>query len=234
MPRQIEQLVIDQIRRSEMASRYMQGWTPSSRGSVITISRSMGSGARIVAEKLASDLGWSLWDKEILDFMAQDARVSRKVVEEFDEKTHSEIDMVVHSLLGDQEMGGFIYIRHLIAALKYVQRLGNAVILGRGANFVIPEALNVRIDATEELRARNMVEFEGMTRDSALEKIRNSDRDREKFLSKNFGKHIAKVCIYDISICMDDFSNDSVVELIKTALKLQQKLCKVPCKAGAS
>jgi cytidylate kinase len=233
MPRQIDQLVIDQVRKSQLAGRNMAETKSANRSSIITISRSMGSGARIIAEKLAADLGWSLWDRELLDFMAKDARVSRRVVDEFDERSHSEIDMVVHSLLGDKEMGGFIYIRHLIAAVKYIQRLGNAVILGRGANFILPDALNVRIDATERLRVQNMVEFEGMTPGAAIEKIRNSDRERERFLTKTFGKQMVGCCIYDVCLCMDEFSNDSAVELIKTAYRLKQRNCRVTfCKAS--
>lgn len=221
MPRQIEQLVIQQIRQAELAGNRVSETGLPGRSIIITISRSMGSGARIIAEKLAADLGWSFWSKELLDFMGEDGNISRRVVEEFDEKAHSELETLVDSLLGDKEMGDFIYVRHLAAALKYIQRHGCAVILGRGANFILPDALRIRIDASMEKRIRNMVTFEGMTKESALEKLRRSDRDRQHFIHKTFGKREPSPCSYDLYICMDSFTNDDAVSLIKSALKMK-------------
>ena len=57
-------------------------------------------------------------------------------------------------------MSGFIYIRHLTKAVAVIAKLGNAIILGRGANFLLPEALNVRIDASDEHRIQNMMSYE--------------------------------------------------------------------------
>ena len=219
MPKYIEELVSQQVRRSEIAHQKRAESGEPCAYSVLTISRGMGSGARIIAQRLANDLGWSLWDKDLLDAVAEDAAVSRKIVEEFDEHTKSEIELFARAALGDHEAGGFIYVRHLAHAVAAISKLGNAIILGRGANFLLPHALNVRIDASEDLRIKNMMTYEDLTHDQAAEKIRQSDRDREHFVIKAFGREKVESFHYDLSIWMDEFTNDDAVEIIKVAMK---------------
>ena len=149
MPRYIEELVSQQVRRSEMARQKVVKSGATCAYPVVTISRGMGSGAQIIARKLAQDLGWSLWDKELLDAMAENADVSKRVVEAFDEHTISELELFARSALGDYEMGGFLHHKQLAKAVAAIGKLGNAIILGRGANFLLPKALNVRIDASD-------------------------------------------------------------------------------------
>jgi len=218
MPRSLEELIVQQLRKSESVREEAARAGEPCTNPVVTISRAMGSGARIVAGKLAGDLGWSLWDRELLDAMAENAHVSRKVVEAFDEKSMSEVEVLVRAFLGAYDMGGFIYLRHLARAVMAVARFGNAVILGRGANFLLPGALNVRIDASDSLRIENMMRYETLSREEAGKKIRRSDRERNRFLVTTFGRERVKRVSYDLSIRMDKFDTDGAVTVIKAAL----------------
>lgn len=219
MPRHIEQLVHEQMRRSEIARQREHLVEKPCVNSVVTISRRMGSGARIIAQKLADDLGWSLWDKELVNSMAEHGRVSQKVVQAFDEHTVSEIELFARGLFGDEQMAGFIYARHLARAVKSIARLGNAIILGRGANLILPESLRIRIDESDDLRIQNMMTFEDLTAEQARIKLRNSDRNRRQFLMSLFGREKVDSAIFDLSIWMDNFTNDEAVEIIKVAIK---------------
>ncbi|MDH7601003.1 MAG: cytidylate kinase-like family protein [Armatimonadota bacterium] len=220
MPKYIEELVSQQIRRSELArKREIDAGLPCPTP-VVTISRTMGSGARIIARKLAQDLGWSLWDRELLDAIAQDAEVSQRVVEAFDEKAVSEIELLARSALGDYESAGFLYAKHLAKAVAAVAKLGNAVILGRGANFLLPDALSIRIDASFEHRVQNMMTYENLTRQQAEAKLKASDKERQEFLVRMFGKERVERAHYDLSIWMDRFSTDDAVEIIKTTVRV--------------
>lgn len=219
MPRYVEELVSQQVRRSELARQRDIEKGKICKNSVVTISRRMGSGARIVAAKLAESLGWSLWDKELVNAITEHAHVSGKIVEAFDEKTVSEIEIFAHQVFGDAEMGGFIYAHHLAKAVKAIGELGNAIILGRGANFLLPEALNIRIDASDEHRIRNMMNYENLTHNEAQTKIHQSDHDRDHFLKSVFGRERVENAHFDLTIWMDEFSTDDAVEIIKTAIK---------------
>jgi cytidylate kinase len=225
MPRYIEELVSQQVRKSELARQRAEEKKEICPNPIITISRRMGSGARIVAGKLAADLKWSLWDRELIDAIAEHADVSRKVVESFDEHTVSEIEAYARSVLGDHEMGGFLFARHLAKAVAAIGKLGDAIILGRGANFLLPHALNVRIDASDARRIDNMMNYEKLTRDEAEQTIHASDRERSEFLYNVFGREKVDDVHYDLTIWMDEFTNDGAVDIIKTALKAK---CKAP------
>ncbi|MHB1001207.1 MAG: cytidylate kinase-like family protein [Armatimonadota bacterium] len=218
VPRHVEEMVIQQVRRSDIARERINEAGKTCMCSIITISRTMGSGARIIAGKLADDLGWSLWDRDLLESIAEDAHVSKKVAETFDEHPSSEIEMFVRSILGEYEIGGFIYTKHLTKAVTSVAKLGNAIILGRGANIILPHALNIRIDASEEHRVMNMMNYENLTREQAIVKIRSSDKDRQKFMINTFGREKIEKSYFDVSIWMDEFSNDDAVAIIKAAL----------------
>lgn len=218
MPKSIEELVVQQLRKSEIARQEATAAGQASAGRVITISRTMGSGARIVAQKLAEKLGWSLWDKELIDAIATNAQVSRKVVEAFDEKTMSDIEMLVRSILGAYEMAGFLYLKHLVRAVLSIAKVGNAIILGRGANFILPGALNIRIDASMSVRIENMMKYEGLSYEEAEKKIKKSDKERHQFLVRMFGQERVKNTPYDLTLWMDKFDTDGAVEIITSAL----------------
>lgn len=226
MAKYIEELVSQQVRKSELArQKGIDGARPCA-GFNVTISRRMGSGARVVAEKLANDLGWSLWDKELIEAMAESADVSRKLVEAFDEKTISEIEVIARHALGDKEIGGFLYARHLSRTVVAISKLGCAIILGRGANFILRNALHIRIDASNEHRINNMMRFEGLTYDQAEHKLKQSDHEREHFLVSTYGRERAMHPHYDLEISMDHFTIDDAVEIIKSAITAR-------CRAGA-
>ena len=218
MAKYIEEMVSRQVSRSESARQKAVENGQAHPGPVVTVSRRMGSGARIVVAKLAEDLGWSLWDREVLDAMADNADVSKRVVESFDEKAMSEFEVFARTVMGDYELGGFMYVRHLARAVAAIAKLGNAIILGRGANFLLPDALNIRIDAGDKRRIENMVNYENLTPKQAAEKIVASDRERWEFLVRAFGKERVETCHYDLTICTDTFSPDDAVEIIKSAI----------------
>jgi len=218
MSKFIEQIVNEQIRKSQIASQKRAENGSTCKTTIITISRTMGSGARIVAQKLATDLGMSLWGKELLDYIIQEGDVSQRVVETFDEKAVSEFEVFARAAFGDTEIGGFIYPKHLSHAIQAIAKLGNAIILGRGANFLLPDALHIRIDASFGLRVKNMITFEGLSESQAETKIRLSDRERMNYLAHAFGKDKVANAEYDITLWMDGFSNDGAAEIIKAAI----------------
>ena len=53
---------------------------------VITIGRQLGSGGRIIGEKLASKLGISFYDKELIQIASQESGLGREFFERADEK----------------------------------------------------------------------------------------------------------------------------------------------------
>ena len=217
MPKSIERLAVAQLRKSELAREHRIESGQVIVNPVITISRTMGSGGRVVARKLADDLGFSLWDKELIDAIAAASEMPKSIVEAFDEKTISEIRLLIYAVLGNYDLSGFMYLKHLTRIVAAIASVGNAVILGRGVNFLLPNALNIRMDASLERRIENMMSYEGEDRHKAEGKIRKSDRERERFLRDVFGKERVRSFNYDVSLWLDKFTAAEAVEIIKVA-----------------
>jgi hypothetical protein len=67
-------------------------------GPVITISREPGSGGSEIARKLAKDLSMDLMGGQIIQHVAESARMSRKVIESLDEKEVTLRDTLLNTL----------------------------------------------------------------------------------------------------------------------------------------
>ena len=224
MSERITDLVDAQIRRSELSHVVRDeetGPVPEERWPVVTISRQLGSGGRRVAEKLADTLEFSIWDAELVEQMAKDASVAERLVKSFDERAVSEIDVLVRHLVGEPRIGGFQYKRHLTRTILQIARLGNAIILGRGANFILPHALNVRIVGSRELRIDNMIQFEGQNRNEAMRAMDASDSARADFSRRIWGREWNDPIFYDMVIRMDEFTNDQAAQVLAEALRIR-------------
>src|ERR1700750_3402362 len=70
---------------------------------VITIDREYGSGGSAIAEKLAAQRGWKLWDQNLTCEIARLGKCQRSVVERREEKR----DSLYYRLLKSFFQGGF-------------------------------------------------------------------------------------------------------------------------------
>lgn len=190
---------------------------------VLTISRQMGAGGAEVARKLVERLGppWQIWDQQIIDAIANHADVRKEMVQSLDEHVQSEIDAVIKSLLGVGGIEAPGYRRHLAEVLLSIERAGFAIILGRGANFLLRRALNVRLKASPSVRIQRVMQHKNLSRQQAEQAIRESDKQREAFVRQVFGRDIDEEGAYDMVIYTDDLPPDGVAQIIYTALRVK-------------
>ncbi len=187
---------------------------------VITISRQIGTGGSEVAQKLVERLGppWQIWDQQIIDAIANHAEVRKEMVQSLDEQAQDEVETVVKSLLGVGVIESPSYHKHLAEVLLTIERAGFAIILGRGANFLLPRALRVRLKASMPVRVERVMKQMNLTREQAERTIRDSDRRRAAFVKQMFGRQIDEEGIYDLVIYTDDLSPEGVARIIHTAV----------------
>jgi len=188
---------------------------------LITISRQEGSGGRIIAEKLAQKLNISLWNKEILEVIADQSGwgYQAQMFEALDESAQNIIDTFVSDFLGKAAKDSYF---HLLPKAIYVIAQNSAVILGRGAHLILPEAFSVHIKASFNNRLQNMIKYENMDTEAARTKLLKKDRERENF-AREFGR---KLCIqdrpynFDLVISTNRYSIDDAVSIILHAYEL--------------
>src|SRR6185312_11038616 len=118
---------------------------------VITISRMYGSGGSEVAERVATALGWSLFDNELIDQIAARSGLSRAEVTAQDERVPSMVERLAAALsMGSPEMmppvpaGPMETTEERIVAvtrrvIEEAVQTGPAVFVGRGAQSLLAE-----------------------------------------------------------------------------------------------
>ena len=79
---------------------------------------------------------------------------------------------------------------------------GDAVIVGRGANFLIPpqDRLSVRVIAPLETRVINVAKEFGVTREEAKRRVINRENRRAAFIRQSFNADVADPKNYDLVI----------------------------------
>ncbi|MBR4749635.1 MAG: cytidylate kinase-like family protein [Abditibacteriota bacterium] len=194
---------------------------------IITISRTTGSGASIVAQRLAEDMGWTVWDRNLLLSLAKDANIQKEIFRVIDEKHLDEASSYAYSLFGDTTLGGMVYTRQLARTIWAICAANKAIIIGRGANFIVPNALHVRIDAPFGVRTENMIKFENMTREEAEKSLKVADRDRRNFLVKAFGKDKVDTFPFDLQLNMNRLTKDDASQLIRLAFAQHEAKLKI-------
>ena len=188
---------------------------------VITISREPGSGGRIVATVLAEKLGLDLFHQEIINEMAESAQVSSRILETLDEKGLSVLEEWITSLVDKRHLWPDQYLRHLMKVIGTIGKHGSAVIVGRGANFVLPPEgrIRVRIVAPLDVRVENVSSNFGVSAEDAKRRIIRTESERRAFIRKYFNADITDPINYDLVLNTGTLSIEAAANAIKNALE---------------
>ena len=194
---------------------------------VVTISREPGSGGRIVAQKLAERLGFEVFHQEVLHEMAKEARISERMLKSLDERGLSILEDWIASLVDSRHLWPDEYLHHLLHVIGTIGKLGHAVVVGRGANFILPaeRRFRVRIIAPRKLRIQHVAREFGLTEKDAERRIIKTESDRQAFVRKYFYADIADPTNYDLVVNTETFNLDHAVDVIAAAMG-----CVVECK----
>ncbi|MFH1080189.1 MAG: cytidylate kinase-like family protein [Pseudomonadota bacterium] len=190
-------------------------------GPVITISREPGSGGSEIARKLAMDLSMDLMGDQIIQHVAESARMSRKVIESLDEKEVTLRDTLLNTLFRDRHLWPDEYLQHLTKVIATIGRYGNAIIVGRGANYILPQAgtFRVRIIAPLEYRIKHVMDDRKIEKAQAEQYVVKTENDHKSFVRKYFNADVADPKQYDIIINTGSVTIEGAAKAIKVAFK---------------
>ncbi|MCF8062860.1 MAG: cytidylate kinase-like family protein [Deltaproteobacteria bacterium] len=170
--------------------------------STITVSVEAGSGGTLIAREVAERLDFDHFDKAIVEIIADSAEISEDVVRAMERQRRSGIEDFIASCIEREYIYPGTYLKHLVHIVTAIGLHGHAVIVGRGANFILPseERFAVRIIAREELRIQNISERFGISREDARARVLNRDSKRTAFVKKSFRRDIADPIHYDVVV----------------------------------
>jgi len=194
---------------------------------IITISRMMGSGGRNIAEILGRKLHCTVWNKQVLDVLADQAgaKYQARMFEALDEKTQGAIDALVADFFGSAEKHTYFY---LLPKAIYAIAQNDAVILGRASYLLLPDSFKVSIVASFETRVKNMVFYENMDEGLARRRIKQVDRQREAFVKELAKKLRVKDYnnVFDLVINTDRLDVREAASIIHYAFTLYNTMVK--------
>ena len=215
-PKSVAQLIEDHIQQWQVGGKrkYKQPIRP-----VVTLSRLPGSGGEILGRKLAENLKIGYFDNEIIEAIAKSAKVGDTIVETLDEQDRSMLSDWISALLGDQQLWPYEYLHHLSRVVGAIAAHGHAVIVGRGAGFILPPEITLRVlvVAPMEDRVRNVAEMFKVSEEEARKRVTRAESERRAFIRRYFNADMMEPNYYDIIINTQYLTIDNGVDIVKTA-----------------
>jgi cytidylate kinase len=213
----IHQLIEEQVRRWEMLKPQTREETVIP---VITLSREPGSGGKFVAKAVAERLGLTLFHQELINAMAENADTSTRVIRTLDERGISMIEDWVSAAISEHHLWPDEMSRVLMKVIGTIGRHGNAIIVGRGANFVLPpeNRFRVRIIAPLGKRIHCVAEAHGLSSKEAQKRVLRTESERRAFVRKYFHDDIGDPVNYDMILNAGTLSVESAAAAICAAV----------------
>ncbi len=176
--------------------------TEPARIPVITLGMEPGSQGCLVAERIAAQLGFDLFNRNIIKEIAKSMKTSTEVIEALEKERLSGIEDFIASLIEEKYLHNDTYKGHLVKIVGVIANHGKAVIVGRGANFILPpeKRFAVRVIAPFETRVANIARAFGAAPDAAEKRITRREARRRAFVRQTFNKDIRNPNHYDMTL----------------------------------
>lgn len=214
----IELIVDQQIRRWELERNKPEETKepPLRPGPIVTISRQRGSGGSLVAERLAELTGFSHINREIIDQISQEIGIQKRLIESLDETAKSNFQLWVDGMFRGRIVDTSDYLQSLVKIIGAISHHGKAIIVGRGANFIIGSGagFHVRIVADLGFRINSLMQRRGYAADRAKQEILENDKQRSKFIKSHFNRDIDDPTGYDLVINSTNLGIENAAGLI--------------------
>lgn len=193
-------------------------------GLCILIGRQYGSGGRAIGKKLAEQLGFAFYDKDIIQMAAGTTGYDAEYVLENEET-------MAHGLLYDLLHQVYVYPDekaprdNIFAAeseaIEKIAAKGNAVIVGRCADYILlgkENCISVFLFAPTASRVKRVMETEHLSEQQARQKIRQVDRRRADHYRYYTNQIWGMAANYHL--CIDtSLGYDAVNDMIQKAIK---------------
>ncbi|MBN2411825.1 cytidylate kinase-like family protein [candidate division KSB1 bacterium] len=222
------QVAIWEVKQKIQKRRLSSGPKSVLSKSVITISRTHGAGGDNIAAEIASLLKWQIYDRELVEYIAQTCQIRNRIVECFDERKLNQTHNWVHTLLDKQVLGMEKYFRLLHDVIVAIAEQGQAIIIGRGSNFIVEpqNSLRVMITAPMNWRVNNIAEAQNITAKEAKKVVALVDSNRYAFVDRYFHRSANDMTAYDLVLNVEHLSSTVAAKMIINNLEIKLQASK--------
>lgn len=187
----------------------------------ICLSRMVGVEDGPVVEGLGARLGWATFGREILDSMAGDDELRKRIYESMDQRDLSWWEETLRPLVLGLSVRND-YFHTLCRTVLSLARQGSCVFLGRGIDLILPRerGFRVRLVAPLSARVRRLAEESGSSLGKARDELDRVERQRAEFIRNHFGVEPDDPVRYDVTINLERIAAARAVDLILEARRL--------------
>ena len=178
---------------------------------IITVEREYGCGGGEIAQLLADELGWKLWDHLLTEEIAQHAKCPESVVEAREERNDPLYYRLFKAFLrGSYEGSQNVHKINMVDSdciMQFTRQVvmrvadsGNSVMVGRGSQHFLrdrKDVLRVFLFAPGEEKVRRLM-ARGKSESEAWDLVETVDRDRKEYIQKYFHVEWPNLPIYHI------------------------------------
>ena len=190
---------------------------------IITIGRQFGSGGHEIGRRLAKELGYEIYDKELLKMQAKESGIAEKVLETYDEApTNSLLYSIVMDVYPSMNYVGTSLNQQIFQAqfdtIRSLKDRGRCVIVGRGADYILRDCANlvtVFITASMDMRINRVAEYEKCSESKARDIINKADKKRAGFYNFQTEKKWGQASSYHLCIDSSIVGYDGAVDIIR-------------------
>ncbi len=197
----------------------------ASRITVVTVSSDPGSGGQIIAKGIADQMGYDLFQRDIIREIADRADISASVIDSIEKEGLSGIEDFIATLVSRRYLWPEMYLEQLMKVISVIGKHGKAVIAGRGANFILPqnERLSIRVVAPMDLRILNISRLLNISEDEARKRVIMKEAKRRAFIRKSFNADISDPINYDLTFNTEFIRYEAAVEVVRQLLESDGK-----------
>lgn len=174
-----------------------------------------------IAERVAEALDFGLFGREVMETMATEDGVAERLLLGLEERVRNVIERYLIELFRSGVATQDEAFAHVMKVLGTIGRRGAAVIVGRGAPYVLPvsQTLRVLVVAPAEHRAARLAASRGLAAEEAREVLAREDAARAAFVEHHFRLQQTNACLYDLCLDSATLGVDGGVALVLEAFR---------------
>lgn len=199
------------------------------RGLTLAISREAGARGTSIARKAGEQLGWQVFDQETLDYLQLNETGRAQLLADVPEGARAWADEYLTRLRLNGLLNPDEETVALMRVILAVAARGDAVIVGRGAGFLLPveSTIHARVVAPIDERVNFFAQTHRMTREEATREVQARDDRRARFLAWAVRRDPAILTAYDLVVNSKRLGVEGAAQLIGWAVRTKQMLAEI-------
>jgi len=194
------------------------------RGLTVAVSRESGSRGGTIAAAVGQLLGWQVYTPEMIDFLARDEAARQELLTDVPASARLWAESELSKLTRARDLAPGSDASAVARLVLILAARGEAVLVGRGAGFVLPPAttVHVRVVAPIEQRVAYLSQWMRLTGPEAAAEVRRRDRKRTELPAALADGDPNDPTAYDLLLNSDRLGVEACAELIAQAVRAKQ------------